>query len=340
MIQKLSLRTVKFGIPILLILCLIVLPKTSAYHANAERLSLGIILDLLITMPLIYFLLIRKTKLPNFTTLYVFILGLIIASFIIPTEHQDLLSKIKFFAIPILEIVILSTVIYKISQINKSYKRNSNVNNDFYDKVHHACQDIFPGRIGRVLATEIAVIYYFFSFKKNKEVVLPHFSYYKKSGIKTVIGVFIFLLIIETFVVHLLLMRWNEAVAWVLTFLSVYTLLQIVSILKSMNRRLISFDFENKQLELRYGIACQATIPFQDIDYVEAKTRRDENDVNNVSLSVFDLLDSHNVCIHLIEKHTLYKLYGMKKRFKSISLYADQKDLFIKTIEGIIEHNN
>jgi len=334
MIKRLQLDHLKFGIPLLIILFLVILPKTSAFQSAPADMSVAILLDLLITVPIVYFFIIRKTKIPKFTVIYPFLIGILIAGFIIPIEYQALLSKVKFIAVPLIEVGLVSVLIYKIVQLNKSFKRQANNENDFYDNLLIACNEIFPGRIGRILATEIAVFYYLFSTKKKTDIQENEFTYFKKNGIKTVLIVILFVLLIELFAMHLLLAKWNETVAWVVTLLSVYAMFQIFSISKSLNKRLLSINYHTKTLHLRYGFASQTAIPFECIERIE-KTTKTLEDKDHLKLSVFDMLDAHNVIIYLNKTHLIHRIYGIQKQYKSIALFVDDKELFVRKIEEL-----
>ena len=100
-----------FGIPLLLITFLIALTNSSYFLLYAKELSVAITLDLIVTLPVVYFLLIRKKKTPNFTVLSIFILGVLIAGFILPEEHQSFLELVKTIGVPIAELFLLIFII-------------------------------------------------------------------------------------------------------------------------------------------------------------------------------------------------------------------------------------
>lgn len=333
--KKISINPLFFGIPFLILIFLVLLPRTTSFQQAPAELSIGILLDLIITIPLVYFLLIRKTKIPKFTIIYIFLIGIFLAGFILPKEHQTLLTNIKFIAIPILEFGIISMVVFKMISLRKSLKNIQG--RDFYDRVVMACQEVFPNRVGRILATEIGVVYYFFSISKNREKQALEFTGYKKSGIRTTIGVLLLLVVAETAVVHLMVEQWSTKVAWFLSFIGVYTIIQIIAILRSLSKRLIKIDREKNCLNLKYGFGAQTIIPFYEIENVK-KTRRSINDqAHHVSLSVFDLLDTHNIIIKLRNENTLSKVYGIEKKYTSIAVFVDEVDLFLKEINSFIK---
>lgn len=300
-----------------------------------ESVTTGILLDLLITFPIFYLFVIWKRQIPKFTVAYVFLLGLFIAKFTLPNSLQIAISQIQYFAIPLIEIGILTIVLFKIKALKKAFQNIEQY--DFFEKAKFACQEVFPNRIGIILATEISMFYYLFNFSKisiNKSV---HFTYYKKSGIKMILSVFLILIVVETAVVHLLISNWNENIAWALTILSIYTLIQIIAILNSMDKRPIFIDYKLKTLNLKYGIGCQSKIKFDEIKSINKYSSKRKENVNHIFLSLFDLLDTNNVTLELKNENILYKLYGIEKKYESISLYIDEKEKFIDAIEKIIK---
>ena len=336
MIKNLRLEYIGFVFLGLMFCFLTLLPSSQAFQTAPDNLSIAILADLLITIPVLYLFFIRKTKLPKFTVVYVFLIGILLAGIILPTAHQAILTKVKLIAIPLLEIGLFSFLIYRVISLKKTFKNKKSNENDFYDNLLFACQETFPGRVGKVLATEISVIYYLFSSRKNPSIDEHDFTYFKKSGIKAVVGVFLFLLLIETFIVHLVVAKWSVSVAWILTILGLYTGLQVLSILRSMDKRLISINYEGQQLNLRYGFGAQTTIPFHCIKSIEQNKKSLPDDNSIIRFSVFDILDPHNVIIHLNKERTLHKIYGFEKKYQSLAIYVDDAALFVNKVKAAI----
>ncbi len=209
---------------------------------------------------------------------------------------------------------------------------NKNMEMDFYDRIKLSCQEIFPKRIGKIIATEIAAFYYFFTFSGKPEPTSSEFTGYKKNGIRTTVGVFLFLLIVETVVVHIMVASSSERFAWVLTILGIYTFIQISAILKSLSRRFIKIDHAKECLYLRYGFAVETEIPFQQILRIEQTRKPLKDEKSYTSLSIFDMLDSHNIVITLRSEHSLHKIYGIQKKFIAIAIFVDEADRFITAI--------
>ncbi len=327
-----------FGIPLLIMAFLISLPQLAIFQTNPSQLAIGITFDFLLTIPFIYFLLIRKKEnIPNISMVSVFIIGLILASFILPQEHQGLLTWIKTFAVPVVELAVLGYLVFTAKKVMTAYQKSEHPTVDFYDALGTACTQVLPSRVGRLLATEIAVIYYLL-FAKSKEALKENeYTYYKKNGVKTIIWVLLSVVLIETVVMHLLIELWNSTVAWVLTALGLYTCLQIVALIKSMSLRPIVIDAANKTLYLRYGFFAQTTIPFSEIEEMELNKKALPNDKSIIPISPFSLLDNHNIIIKLKNEHTLYKMYAMQSKYQNIAICVDEKEDFFTRMNELLD---
>ncbi|CAL2055661.1 conserved membrane hypothetical protein [Tenacibaculum sp. 190524A05c] len=314
-------------IPALLFLSLIVLLKSGSY---SSQLSNYIIIDFLITIPLCYFFLIRKKEIPKITIVSVFIIGTITASLLIPKEDQSLLDWVKDFILPVLELGVLSFVIYKARLIFKSFKKKKE-NLDFYDAIQIATKEILPEKVAHFLATELTVFYYvFFDWKKLKPSK-NSFTYTKEGTYSGVLLGLILVVVIETSVLHVLVSKWNVGLAWFLSIVSVYTLLQLVALFKSMLKRPLVYNEENRELLLRFGFAGFANVSINNIEKIELTSKEIEDDTIQY-FSFLGKLCGHNTIIHFKEPVEFESIYGIKKEAKSLALIVDDKQAIVNLI--------
>ncbi|MBT8244869.1 MAG: hypothetical protein HKP48_00660 [Winogradskyella sp.] len=309
-----------FGFVTLSFLSLYILGTSSIFKTEIDWLSPIITIDVLLTIPLLYFLLIRKTSIPKITVIPITILGVLLATYIIPEDNQSLLSLFKNWALPGIELFVFCYVINKLRQSIKAFKVNSSSDSDFFTILKKTCQDNLPKLAVIPFVTEVSVFYYGFIYWKKRKLKANEFSYHKESGSLTLLFTFLFLIAIETFIVHLLLVRWNTTIAWILTGLSIYTGIQLFGFVKSILKRPIALT--NDRLYLRYGIMTETEIKLKDIVSVELSSKDIDND-NFRKLSLLDGFESHNTIIHLNKTNTLVGLYGTKKNYKSIALSVD-----------------
>ncbi|MDA9348547.1 hypothetical protein OAC54_01970 [Polaribacter sp.] len=324
-----------FGIPLLIIGIMVFITKSNIFSANPSSLSIGITFDLLLTVPLVYFLLIRKTNIPKITVVTFLIVGIIICSLILPTENQYYLNLFKTWVLPFVELSILSFVIFNVRKGIKRYKLNKTESFDFFTTLKNTCYEILPKGIVIPVVTEIAVFYYGFVHWKKRKLKDNEFTCHKDSGTVSLLIAIMFIVAIETITFHILLAKWNTTVAWILTFLSIYSGIQIFGFVKSMFKRPISI--ENDKLFLRYGIMNETTIDLVNIDSIEISSKDIELNTETRKLSFLGELESHNVVIKLKKENTLIGLYGIKRTYKNLALHVDNKIEFKNRINNALQ---
>ena len=309
--------------------------KSNIFSTNPDTLSIGVTVDLLITVPLVYFLLIRKTNIPKTTVVAFLIVGIIVCSLILPTENQYYLSLFKTWVLPVVELSIISFVIINVRKGIKRYKLHKTESFDFYTTLKSTCYEILPKGAVIPVVTEIAVFYYGFVHWKKIKLKDNEFTYHKDSGTVTLLIAIICIVAIETITLHILLAKWNTTVAWILTFLSIYSGIQMFGFMKSMFKRPISI--ENDKLFLRYGIMNETTIDLADIDSIEISSKDIELNTETRKLSFLGELESHNVVIRLKKENTLIGLFGMKRTYRNLALHVDNKIEFKNRIHNALQ---
>jgi len=339
--MNVSLGKIRYAViyltPLTIIIFSFFLARSEAFFLNPVSLSKAITLDLLVTAPLLYFLLIQKTAIPKISAISLGVIGILLAGLILPKDHQILLSSIKVWLVPVLEIIIFSYIGYKVWQTKKEYKRQKTPHADFYTLIKKVCKESLPKGMGPLLATEISIFYYFLSPFKKKETKEFEFSYHKKSGIVSVVSVLLFLVVIETFVIHLFVNKFSHFWAWILTALSLYAFVQILGLVRSLSKRPIVIDKDSGQLLMRYGFSMDGKTSFDNISHVELNRKTLAEKGGIIALSQFGILESHNTIIHFKSPVKFDRLYGLTKECKGIAVNFDEKELFIEKIQDFLQ---
>ncbi|MCH2043780.1 MAG: hypothetical protein MK212_06525 [Saprospiraceae bacterium] len=201
------------------------------------------------------------------------------------------------------------------------YKEEKIEGIDFYTALQQTSTQLLPKPVARLFSTEIAVVYYALFKWKKRALKENEFSYHKKSGTPALLGAMIFIVAVETFVLHILLESWNPIMAWVLSGLSIYTLLQILGFAKALGQRPIQIN--NEYLYLNYGILAEAKIPLEAIISIELI----ENDEKRgVQLSPLGDFETANLMIQLNEEITVHKLYRKQEKTNIIRFFADDAE--------------
>ena len=105
-----------YGIPAAVIVASVCLALSPLLQQNPALIT-GITYDLALTSPLLYLLLIWNKNIPKITVVPFFILGLVLATFLLPENtHLNLLTT---WVLPLIELTVISTIGYKIFQLRK-----------------------------------------------------------------------------------------------------------------------------------------------------------------------------------------------------------------------------
>ena len=320
-----------FGIPFMLIGILFLLVPIAKNSAETTSFLTAITIDFVISIPLIYFLLIRKTKIPNTTLVPMIFLGTLLASFAIPEENQQSLKLFKTWVLPILE---LSLIVYLIVKTKKGLKKlqgQIHLQKDLFTVLQDACTSLFPKKIASFLSTELA-LFYFALFKWKKTILRKNqFSYHKNGSAVSLLAGILLICIIELFVLHSLLIKWSSLAAWILSILSGYSAFTIIGFIKSLFHRPINIT--KNTLFIPYGLLAEATIDCNNIGSIIQHTLDLEENSPITKLSPLGNMDTHNLIIHLKEPIIYSGIYGIKKQATALAVFIDQPVAFINALD-------
>ena len=287
-------------------------------------------IDLVLIIPAFYFILRHKTSIPPITVVPCIVIGIIAGSILIPASEQQLLEIIKTWVLPIIELGVVSLIIYKGYTLVSQYKTAKTEVRDFESAIHHATQQVLPGRIGDFMATEITVFYYALIRWRAKDVRVGEFTYHKKSSSYSLWLAFLLVTAIEVSVVHVLVARWSDMAAWIVSILSIYGGIQILAIRKSMSFK--SIAVKDGIVYLHYGIFRQAIIEISNIEtFTLRPTITDDSDA--FMFSPLSDADGINLLIQTKEPVLITTLYGFKKMAKTIGIYADEPEHLASLLE-------
>lgn len=329
-------RLFNFGLPLAIMLAMVMLVQTTFFKNNPAELSFAIILDLLLTAPLLYLAISWKNGGSKKHVIPLFLLGVLVASFIIPTEHQSYLPQIQSVLmrlVPLVEMIVFIFIIKKAVESYRTYQQNKQENTSIYETIKTVVSKTFPEPYSTVLSSEIDMFYYLL-FNWNKRILQTNeFSYHKKSGAISLLSVLLCMFFLEAGIVHFLLLKWavHPVLIWVLTFLSIYTTLQIFAAIRSMSKQPIAI--KNGQLELNYGFVRTSQIALSDIQSITLSRASIGNINHAVKLSLLDDFESHNVLIYLKKPYVLKGLYGINKTYQVIALFVDEKERFVEAVQ-------
>lgn len=294
-------------------------------------LAMGIIYDLTLTAPLVYLVAIWNKPVPRITAVPVFVAGIVLASLLIPEQQQLHLNIVKTWLLPVVELAVVSVVLVKVRRTVKAY--HSKTGSDFYVNLRMAALETLEFRsLAMAFSTEIAVFYYALFCWRRKPLQPNEFTGYRESGSIALLAIIIFLVLAETFVIHILLARWSPAFAWVLSLMSLYTGLQLFGHLKALVHRpsVVLAD----ALHLKYGLFGDVIIPLCDVESVELL--KDGTGEPATQLVLLNGLEASNILLRFKQEQTIEKVYGLTKKCSALRVYADDSHRFVEQVKFAI----
>ncbi len=301
--------------------------NSAAFAERPDLMSMASTIDLTLLIPVIYFLCIRKSRIPNITVVPVFVLSMVLASQLIPSDYHQTLDYVKYL-IPVVELSVISFILFNLYKTFRAYdheKREQKKRQGFLETVTEATTKAYgQGAFANAFATEISVFHYAV-IGWNPQIEAPRgdrYTYHKESGYFAFLGVVLFALVAETAVFHLLLMQWSNVAAWILTALSIYSLFFVLGDFNAIRKRPIYFTEEG--IKVRIGLRWRVFIPFEEIESVELRIPDKEKE----EFANFIVAGEANTVINLKSEVTAKGLYGFKKTFTMLALGMDNRHDF------------
>jgi len=292
--------------------------RMHAFAAHPDVLAWAFTCDLTISVPLLWwFFAVRTGRAGAVTLIPIFLAGVAVAARIIPSAQHAFVDQLRFIAAP-LDLVTIALVARRVARI-----RRIDAGSDPVDRIERACAELFGGgRAARVVAFEIATIYYAFSGWRKPA---PHgFTVHQRSGWSTIVGVFVFLIAIESVCAHLLVQLWSVKAAWIVTALDVYGVLWLLGDYHAL--RLRPTRIEGDALVLSYGLRWRASIPLDAIASVE--TVRGEAEWKRKGILKIAILDEPRLLIRFKTPQTAHGLAGLIRTIEAVAILADDDEGF------------
>lgn len=301
------------------------------------QIAAAVTLDLTVSLPFFYFVFIRKTKISRLTVAPLFVFGIVFASLILPADNRTLLEYLRFFALPVVELGILGYVGFIVYKSRKRFRAINSSRADEMEKLRETLIEEFPIRaLANAVVFEISGFYYAV-IRWRRRRGANDFTYHRENGFLAMLSVFVFLVAVETTVVHFLVGKLSVAAAWVLTIGGAYFLFQLVAHGKAVCLRPIELTSET--LFVRCGLLGDAAIDLANVAAVELTGENLKAEKGVLNLTALGKLTPPNLQISVRDKSVLNGIYGRQKEFRAIRLAVDEAGEFKRQIEIFIAEN-
>jgi len=250
-------------------------------------------------------------------------------------------AEVKFLAYIIFPLELLF-VYYSIRRMLlgiQVYKTERQAGKPVYDSMLYAIETEHPLKSGAAyLVHELSMYYYaFFAWKKRGSTApskIPVFTYHKDSSIPALLIFLGFVLTAEGFAVHLLVMQWSEAAAWVLTAGNVYIMILFSADYRAMIMNPVTL--EDGIIKIRYGLRGYLDIRVDNLESIKTSSTMEVPGIEKKA-SVILGVGSQNVRLECLEPVKTVLMFGKKKSAKIIYLALDEPASLQELIESLHE---
>ena len=307
--------------------CAVTVFLNEFHYLNANPLlPLAVSLDFSITIPLTFYFFNRNNNVSIKSIAIVFAVSISVAEFLLPIEHTTYISFAKYILLPIEGFIFYSLY----NSLKKFKKIQTKVSKEALPLNQHIFKllntQINNTKLSHILTSEFMMAYYIFS--KNLKEADNFFTIHKRSGLSATLFIAITLVLVETSVLHIVLSDWNNYIAWILSTLSLYTVLYIIAERRYSINNGVSVN--NDSIRIINGMVWNLQARVSSINRIETCY----SDISIEHHLKLPLLTPVNCIIYFNKFITVNGIYGMKRKVKSVSLFIDERDAFIRTINN------
>lgn len=325
-----------YGIPLFIILAAVAI-AISPLLAKYPELSWAITFDLTLTAPILFLVVSRKSNISKIRAIPIFVVGILVATFVLPIHHQHFLNYITTYLLPLVELFVLFFLILKVRKGVKIFKRLAADNYDFYFISKKSAKELFgTSRIGAFLASEISMLYYALSSWSKRKLLPNEYSNYKERGSIQLAGAFLTVILIETLAFHILLVYFEKNVlAWILTFSSLYTAIIIFAHIRALIKR--PSELTNAVLYLKNGLIADVKIKIEEIESIElTMTKVDAPGLKIGNMGLGKESTNHTIAMYFKIPQTIEKIYGFTENCDLLLFHLDDKEEFVQKVKELM----
>lgn len=291
---------------------------SGAFERAPELIAFAVTLDLTLTAAVVaWWFGVRRSSLPSWVALVVFGWGVLVARLWVPEAPIRLLVAIGGVS----EVVIMVWMVLRVRRVVLT-ARAARHEGPIGSIEAGLIAARLPARLAAIAANELAVVGLALTgwFRRPQRGAMSM----RSTGWLTYVGVFGFLLIVETIVTHLLLARmWSPVAAWVATAGSLYMLLWLIGDAQAIRLHPVVVDGE--KLRVMVGVRWRVAIPLSAIASV--------TEIRTVPEGALDLaLIEPTVLVTLREPVMVRGLLGTRRQADRLALTIDDPKAFAAAV--------
>jgi len=302
--------------------------RTSLFARNPDVLAFGATLDLCLTLPIAYWLLVvRRGRAHPATIAAVFLSGLALSRVLVPDGYRQLLADLALLGAAA-ELVLVVAVA---AAIRREIRRplDLGAGGDPEDVI-----ELGGSRLGRVVGTEMAILYAAATGWRREPSVPsggePVSGIRGEDRLWLLVGL-IALILAETLALHLWIQRWSVTAAWTITLLDLYAVVWLIGDHYALCLRphLVFSD----RLFLRSGLRMTAQVPLESIVSLRAAVPDDlDRRVDHLNLGG---PDGPEWVIELDRDVTVTSPFRRDRTVRSVGLRLDRPERLEAALDAV-----
>jgi hypothetical protein len=283
-------------------------------------------LDMIVVVSAFYYWLLVRPGIRGRSSLFaIAMIGALHASFLYPNA--------KALSAGVAGLCEVGLIGFVVVQVRRVSRRRSDGGGDPVASIERVLEILLvPPFIGRLLGTEIGIFYYaLFSWRAKPNVagVARAFFMHHKNGQAALFYVLAAASFLEMPPVHLVIRHWNPVWAWVATGISLYGMIWLIGLGRSLELRPVLIGPES--LDLQYGLLFALRVPRKMI----ACFRR-ANSSDAVHAFVLPSRSQPDFVIDLARPLEGECLFGVRRRVRLIALAVDDPDGFERALRELL----
>jgi hypothetical protein len=297
--------------------------------------ALAVTVDVVAGIPLLFYLfVIRPSRLPVISLIPAFLLSVVLANRLLPSEGRTYLSIVEMI-LPIAEVAALSYATLRLRSIYREYRRARTQERYFIDALETGARRAMGNLpVVSLLTTEFSVLIlavggWFMRFE-TRHPGDRIFSTYKQSLYPVMVPALLLLSVPETLLLHILVSQWSPTAAVLITILGIYGVVWFIGDFNAT--RLHPIVLAADTLYLRAGLRWRADIAIADIAGIHKIGAEDAKPADYLS---FAFAGEPQVMIALKRRIQVRGLFGIKKGVSRIGLFLDDVSAFRRAVEEV-----
>lgn len=300
-----------------------------------DAVATALLVDMVLTFPVAYyFLLVRPLKLRKWSMVFVFTCCCAVAYLVLPVHQKYYVLQLRSLS-GMLELGAILYAISKIRKIAAAFQKSEAAFPNFAYNLYQSMAAVLGnGTAIKLLTTELIVLRFgLFCWKKpgRNPKAISSYTVYKESSYTTLFGVLLFVLLIEIFAFHLLLLQYSKSAAIMVSLISIYGMIFIISDLSATIKSpvLVLKD----QLLLRVGYRWRVMVNRNNIVSIEKINDNYQPDKNCFKGGI----TKNSVNVLLVFKHpvNVERIYKNPVSVDKIIMSIDNADGFIKSLKAV-----